>query len=129
MHYWESKRITSEVRPIVGVHLHQVDLMFNPIVDTDYTGGPGNLEFVPATRVAYNVNKQWAVAVEEYADVGPLRHFDTPSNQFHEVWAVMDRQSKSVSVEFGVGVGVTSGADRLTLKLMLSRDLDSRSKN
>ena len=37
--YWESKRITSEVRPIVGLHLHPVDIIFNPIVDTDYTGG------------------------------------------------------------------------------------------
>lgn len=28
--YWEFRRITSEVRPIVGVHLHPVDLIFNP---------------------------------------------------------------------------------------------------
>ena len=74
--YWESKHFTSEVRPIVGLHLHPVDIIFNPIVDTDYTGGFGSLEFVPATRIAYNVNDKWAVAVEEYADFGPLRHFD-----------------------------------------------------
>ena len=36
--YWEPKRFTSEVRPIIGVHLHPVDIIFNPIVDTDYTG-------------------------------------------------------------------------------------------
>src|SRR5271169_2317100 len=36
-HYWEPKQITSEVRPIVGLHLHPVDFIFNPIVDTDYT--------------------------------------------------------------------------------------------
>src|ERR1700693_799945 len=58
--YWESRRITSEVRPIV---------------DTDYTGGFGNLEFVPATRVGYNFNKNWAAALEEYSDDGPLRKF------------------------------------------------------
>jgi len=58
-HYWEPKRFTSEVRPIVGLHLHKVDFIFNPIVDTDYTGGFGNLEFVPATRVAYNWNDRW----------------------------------------------------------------------
>ena len=34
--YWESRRITSEVRPIVGLHLHPFDIVFNPIVDTDY---------------------------------------------------------------------------------------------
>jgi hypothetical protein len=125
--YWEPKRITSEVRPIVGLHLHPVDLIFNPIVDTQYRGGFKSLEFVPATRVAYNLNGGWAIAAEEYADVGPLRHFETFHNQFHEVWAVVDRNTKIVNIEAGVGVGVTSGADRLTFKLMVSRDLNSRS--
>jgi hypothetical protein len=122
--YWEPKQFTSEVRPIIGVHLHPVDIIFNPIVDTDYTGGLGNLEFVPATRVAYNVNDKWAVAVEEYADIGPLRHFYPGGDQFHEIWAVMDHQTKVLNIEIGVGVGVTAAADRLTLKLMLSRDLN-----
>src|SRR5271170_5586612 len=110
--YWESKHITSEVRPIVGLHLHPVDIIFNPIVDTDYTGGFGGLEFVPSTRVAYNLNEKWAVAAEEYSDDGPLRHFYKASDQFHEVWAVFDRSSKVLSIEAGVGVGVTSGADK-----------------
>lgn len=125
--YWEPKRITSELRPIVGLHLHRrVDLIYNPIVDTDYSGGFGNLEFVPAGRVAYNLNDKWAVAAEEYADFGPLRHFLPAHDQFHEVWAVMDHNSKLINVETGVGVGVTSGADKLTFKLMLSRDLNRR---
>jgi len=33
-----------------------------------------------------------------------------------------------LNVEAGVGVGVTAGADRITLKLMLSRDLNSKGK-
>jgi hypothetical protein len=126
-HYWEPKRFTSEVRPIVGLHLpNKVDFIFNPIVDTNYTGGFGNLEFVPATRVAYNLNDSWAVAAEEYSDFGPLSHFRPVSDQFHEVWAVVDHTSKTVNIEAGVGVGVTGGADRLTLKLMFSRDLNSK---
>jgi hypothetical protein len=128
-HYWEQRHVTSEVRPIVGLHLHPVDIIFNPIVDTDYTGGFGGLEFVPATRVAYNLNDKWAVAAEEYADLGPLRKLDSFSNQFHEVWAVLDHSTKIVNIEAGVGVGVTHGADRLTFKLMVSRDLNSKSKD
>ena len=127
--YWEPRHYTSEVRPIVGLHLHPVDFIFNPIVDTQYTGGPGNLEFVPATRIAYNVNDKWAVAAEEYSDFGPLRNFLPVSRQFQEVWAVMDHNAKALNIEAGVGVGVTGGADRLTLKLMVSRDLNSRPKN
>lgn len=128
-HYWEPKRVSSEVRPIVGLHLKPIDFIFNPIVDTDYTGGFGSLEFVPATRIAYNLNDTWAVAVEEYADVGPLRHFYQPDQEFHEVWAVMDHETKFLNIETGVGFGVTPAADKLTFKLMLSRDLNSRSKN
>ncbi len=108
----------------MGLHLHPVDIILNPIVDTNYTGGFGNLEFVPATRIAYNVNDKWAGAIEEYADCGPLRHFVPGNEQFHEVWAVVDRTSKALSVEAGVGFGLTAGADKLTFKLMLSRDLN-----
>jgi hypothetical protein len=122
--YWDPRRASSEIRPIVGARLGRFDLIFNPIVDTDYTGGFGNLEFVPASRVAYNVNRNWAVAAEEYSDFGQLQHFYSLHNQFHQVWAVVDRASKFVSVEAGVGVGVTAASDRLTLKLMLSRDLN-----
>ena len=124
--YWESKRVSSEIRPIVGLHLHRVDLIYNPILDTDYTGGLGNLEFVPATRVAYKLNEKWAVAAEEYAGFGPLRNFLPVNDQFHELWGVMDHNGKLLNVEAGVGMGLTGGADRLTFKLMLSRDLNSR---
>jgi hypothetical protein len=122
--YWESRHITSEVRPIVGLHLHPVDIVFNPIVDTDYTGGFGNLEFVPSTRIAYNFNDKWAAALEEYSDDGPLRKFLPAHDQFHEVWAVMDHNNKFLNVETGIGFGVSHGADKVTLKLMLSRDLN-----
>lgn len=122
--FWESRHVSSEVRGIVGTHLHKWDLIYNPIFDTDYTGGFGGLEFVPAGRVAYNLNKDWAVAAEEYSDDGPLRGFYNSDNQFHEVWAVMDHHSKWVDIETGVGFGVTAGADKLTFKLMVSRDLN-----
>ncbi len=61
--YWEDRTITSEIRPIVGLHLHPVDLIYNPILDTDYRGGLGNLQYNPAGRVAYNLNDNWAFAV------------------------------------------------------------------
>ncbi len=126
--YWEDRRITSEVRPIVGVHLHRVDLVYNPIVDTNYTGGFGNLQFNPAGRIAYNVNDKWAIALEEYDGFGPLRHFVAAHDQTHEIWGVFDHSSgfHGISMEAGVGVGVTAGSDKLTLKLMLTRDLNPR---
>lgn len=124
--YWESRRNSAEMRPIVGVHLHKWDFIYNPIMDTDWTGGPGNLEFVPAGRIAYNiVPDKWAVAVEEYADFGTWNRFLPANDQFHEVWATFDHSTKYVDIEAGVGVGVTDGADKLTFKLMVSRDINA----
>ena len=125
-HYWEPKRITSEIRPIVGVHLQRWDLIYNPILDTDYTGGLKGLEYNPAGRIAYNLTEKWAVAIEQYDGFGPLRGFVPRNEQFHESWAVMDRNGGPVNIEAGVGVGWNGAADRVTLKLMLSRDLNSR---
>jgi hypothetical protein len=122
--YWDVRRITSEVRPIIGLHLHPVDIIVNPILDTDYSGGFGNLEFVPSERIAYNLNDKWAVAVEEYADYGTLRHFMPGIERSHQVWGVFNHSSKFVNIEAGAGIGVTPGADKVTLKLMLSRDLN-----
>jgi len=121
---WDPRHYTSEVRPIIGWHLHPVDLIVNPIVDTSYTGGLKSLDFAPAVRVAYNVAPRWAAAVEEYADYGPLRQIYSASQQFHQIWAVMDHTTKLVNIETGVGFGLTGASDRVTLKLMLSRDLN-----
>jgi hypothetical protein len=121
--HWDPKRITSEVRPILGWHLHPVDIIVNPILDTSYDGLK-NMVFAPSVRVAYNTSPQWAVAVEEYAEYGPLHDFAPTSGQSHQLYGVVDRTGGFVDVEAGVGVGLTDASDRLQLKLILSRDLN-----
>jgi hypothetical protein len=79
---------------------------------------------VPAGRVAYNLNDKYAVAGEWYSDFGPFHEFMPASDQFQEVWAVLDHSGKYLNMETGVGVGVTPGSDKLTFKLMISRDLN-----
>lgn len=64
--HWDPRTYTSEIRPIVGWHLKPWDIIINPIMDNSWYGGFKSLEFVPAERVAYNINEN--VAVEEYAD-------------------------------------------------------------
>lgn len=122
--YWDPRRFTSEIRPIFGVHLHPVDIIVNPILDNSYLGGFKGLDFAPAVRIAYNFSSKFALAVEEYSDVGTLRSFDPTERQSHEVWGVFDRSTKLANIEAGVGFGVTPASDKVTLKLMLSRDLN-----
>jgi len=127
--YWEPRKISSEIRPIVGLHLHPWDFIYNPIVDTDYTGGPGNLQYNPSGRVAYNFNDRWALAAEEYDGFGPLHGFLPLAQQFHEVWLTTDYTGSKlggVAVESGVGYGLTGASDKWTLKLMVSRNLNGK---
>jgi len=121
--HWNPRRITSEVRPIIGLHLHPVDIIVNPILDTSYDGFK-NLDFAPAVRVAYNFTEKWAAAIEEYADYGPLHQFLPAGEQSHQIFGVFNHGSKFLDIEAGVGFGLNSSSDKVTLKLMLSRDLN-----
>lgn len=120
--HWDANHHTAEIRPIVGWHLKPWDIIVNPILDSSYDGVK-NLDFAPETRLAYNVSETWAVAAEEYDDFGPLRRFHAASDQGHQLYAVVDRASKTLDVEFGVGFGLTAASDTLTLKLLVSKDL------
>jgi hypothetical protein len=120
---WDEKRFTSEIRPIIGWHLKPVDIFVNPILDTSYDGF-GNLIFAPSTRVAYNFSSGWAMALEEYADFGPLNDFHPVNEQSHQLYWVVDKGTKFMDIEAGIGFGLTDASDKLTLKLILSRDLN-----
>ena len=124
--YWESRTYTAEIRPIIGGYARKWEFVYNPIVDTDYTGGLAGLEFNPAGRIVYNVNERWDVAAEEYDGFGSFSNFDNLHNQFHEVWGAFDRNGKIWDIEAGVGLGLTAGSDRWTLKLMISRNLNKK---
>src|SRR5713226_8624892 len=43
---WDTRRITSEIRPIIGLHVKPVDIIINPILDTSYDGLK-NLKLAP----------------------------------------------------------------------------------
>ncbi len=121
--HWDPRRFTSEVRPIIGWHLHPVDIIVNPIFDTAYDGLE-NLDFAPATRVACDLSRMWRLAIEEYDDFGPLHQFYAGNQQAHQLYGVVDHTTKSLEIEAGVGIGLTDASDRMTLKLILSRDLN-----
>jgi hypothetical protein len=121
--HWEPTRFSGEIRPIIGVHLGRFDLIVNPILDTDFKGSLGNLEFVPAVRAAWNLSGKLALALEEYADFGSLSHFKPSDEQSHTLFAVIDYGGSSHGLEFGVGRGLTPASDTWVIKLMLMQDL------
>ena len=119
---WSEDLITSEFRPIVGWHLGKVDVIFNPILGTNYKGGFGDLTFSPSTRVAYNASKNWAFALEEYASLGTLSKFDKGSDQSHQLYGVVDYAGESFELQAGLGFGLTEASDNTVFKLIFARD-------
>jgi hypothetical protein len=119
----DQRRNTQEIRPIFGWHLGALEVIVNPILDNSYQGF-SHLDFAPATRIAYSLNKTWAIGAEEYADFGPLRGFNSASRQEHQLFGVFDYKSKRWTIEGGAGLGLTDSTDHVVLKLILSRDLN-----
>ena len=120
---WDAQVNTGEIRPIIGWRFGDgFSLTLNPILDNSYKG-LSRLEFVPATRLDYRIDEHWTVAAEEYDDFGTVSHFLPGAEQWHQVWAVADYAGDPISVETGVGFGLTPGTDDLAFKLMLMSDL------
>jgi len=120
--HWDDRPYTSEIRPIIGTHVGRFDFIFNPIVDNSWNG-VANLEFVPETRVAMALTEKYKLALEEYDDFGRVSHFLPASKQTHQLFGVIDINTKLVAVEAGIGRGLTDATDRWVLKLILSKDL------
>jgi len=112
-------------RPIIGWRFgedRRWSFTINPILDNNYAGF-SRLEFVPATRLDYKINDSWTVAAEEYDDFGELRGFLPSNQQSHQLWAVVDYGGDPISIEAGMGFGLTPATDNLAVKLMLISDL------
>jgi hypothetical protein len=124
-HRWDDHSYTSEVRPIIGWHFGQWDVIVNPIVDTAYDGWE-SLEFVPAERVAYNFKSGWTLSAEEYGDYGPLNGFYSAGEQAHQLYGVVNKTFGSIEIEAGAGFGLTNASDRCTLKLLVIHDLNKK---
>jgi hypothetical protein len=120
--HWDERTYTSEIRPIIGAHLGRFDLIFNPIVDNSWNGF-SKLEFVPATRLGMTLSEKYKIALEEYDDFGRVTHFLPASRQSHQLFAVIDMNTRWVDIEAGIGAGLTSASDHRVFKLILSRDL------
>lgn len=119
---WDSQVNTGEIRPILGYRFDRWSFTFNPILDNSYKG-LSDLEFVPATRLDYKLDDIWTVAAEEYDDFGEIRRFQPADRQSHQVWAVVDYTADPISIETGIGFGLTPATDSFAVKLMLITDL------
>ena len=112
-------RWAMEIRPIIGWRNPQWEFIVNPIFDLGF-GNPGDVDFVPAARLARTFSKDFALAVEYYSDLGRPGAFPSPDQQQHQLFAVVDFKVGDIDVDFGLGYGLTLGSDRFVAKTILS---------
>ena len=120
--HWDPSRWSGEARFILAGRLGRLELALNPILDTAFDG-LGAMELVPATRLGWRLSDRWTVALEEYASLGRLDAIEPLARQAHTLFAVVDHDGALADVELGIGCGLTDGADRLVLKLILAPEL------
>jgi hypothetical protein len=118
--HWQTERVSTEFRPILGLHLGPWELIVNPIVDVP-VGRNMTPELNPATRVAYNLTEKWAIGLEHYAGYGTIPRFQSIDRQEHTLYAVVDLAAEPYDIEFGIGHGFTAASDDLILKLLVTR--------
>jgi hypothetical protein len=108
-----------EMRPIVGWRNPQWEFIVNPIVDFNF-GQNGDIDFLPAARLARKITDDLQLGVEYYTDLGRPGSFLPFEQQAHQVFAVTDFKVGVIDVDFGIGYGLTSGSDRWVAKTILT---------
>jgi hypothetical protein len=73
------------------------------------------LQFKATRKVSETV----ALGAEYYSELGTTSHLLPSSEQSHTLFAVADIEFRGWSLNFGVGRGLTSAADRYTVKSIL----------
>jgi hypothetical protein len=120
---FSESRFNSEIRPIIGLRKGDYEFIVNPIIDIGF-GRRGQVEFAPAARFAKNFSENFALGIEYYADVGPLRNFLPVNQQAHNLFAVVDFKVGRFDIDAGLGYGLTSGSDRLMAKMIIGTELN-----
>jgi hypothetical protein len=107
-----------EMRPIIGWRNPQWEFIVNPIVDFGF-GKYGDIDLVPAARLARKIADDLQLGVEYYTELGRPGSFLPLEQQSHQVFAVVDFKVGPVDVDFGIGYGLTEGSDRWVTKAIL----------
>ncbi len=118
-HRYSESRDTFELRTIGGYHAEHWLVAVNPVFGFDLSPGFRNgADFSLQVRGVHDVAKDTQAGLEYYSDMGKLAHLAALPDQANIVYGVIDTKLKGWGIEFGVGRGVTSPADKWTVKFI-----------
>jgi hypothetical protein len=117
---FDDAQLELEVRPIIEKDFGRVQLIAEPIfekalVAPDTSGG---FEFGYIAAAYYSLWRELSPGVEFYGGIGPMSDVDPVHEQQHYVFPVVRGYlGYGLEYNFGVGIGMTPGSDRVITKL------------
>lgn len=123
---YSESRYSSELRTIFGYRAPDWLIGVNPIFGWDLSPGfrRGGPDFTLAWKAMHDVRPGIALGVEYYASVGKLADSLPHDQQDHMLFLALDVDRKPWIFNIGIGRGMTSAADRWTLKAIFEVPLD-----
>ncbi len=116
---YDEHRYNMEVRPMIGWRADPWEFIINPIMGVALSGNNNTPTFEPAMRLGYKMSPKWTVAVEHYADLGPINNMLKVPDQAQETFLVADYGGEPVGLDIGIGHGWTRGSNDWTLKFII----------
>jgi hypothetical protein len=103
-----------DFHPLIQQDLGKFSFLINPIFEKDLVGS-GDWEGSYSAQLLYNWSENFQPGVEAYGDVAAFNHMPPLREQGHYIMPVINGKYYS----FGPGIGLSSGADRVVIKLNL----------
>ena len=116
-----------EIRPIVDKQQGRLYWSVNPAFEKALTGPEARRgwEFAPDAKISWNFTNVVAFGLEYYTGLGPVGELDPFPRQSQQFVPAFDLNvSPKWEINFGLGVGVTSGTDHMLVKAIIGRRFD-----
>ena len=108
---------TAELRIMMGHRSPEWLFAVNPVFGFNLSEGFSHTpEFELGVKVARSISERLALGLEYYSAMGAINHIQSLSQQDNTLFAAMDLDMKAWTLNFGVGRGLTSEADKWTVK-------------
>lgn len=109
----------AELKGILGYRTGPWTFAVNPNLDWSISKGGGPVTLDIDAKVAYAVTPKTQLGFETYNELGPLSRIQALNRNSKTLYAVVDHEFEKFDLNAGIGRGLTSEADRWTIKFIV----------
>jgi hypothetical protein len=116
-----------ELRGIAGYEGRRWILAVNPTLEWSISGPkPEPVSFQMQSKLGYRVDERLILGLESYNSFGPVQRFSRPQDEEQMLYATADMSFKRVSVNLGLGRGLSGASDGWVAKAVIAIPLSGR---